>query len=63
MLNIAPKTLSTYTKDVSNARLDTKEHVLILIALLKHSNEVFGTSKNFNIWLETPNVLLDQVRP
>ncbi|MGB5819059.1 MAG: MbcA/ParS/Xre antitoxin family protein [Saonia sp.] len=63
VLNIAPKTLSTYTKDVSNAKIDTKEHILMLISLIKHGIEIFGTSDDFNKWLETPNIFLDNRRP
>ena len=63
ILNIAPKTLATYTKDVSNAKIDTKEHILMLIALLKHGTSVFGTSEDFNKWLETPNIFLDNTNP
>ncbi|MEO1010654.1 MAG: MbcA/ParS/Xre antitoxin family protein [Bacteroidota bacterium] len=63
ILNIAPKTLTTYTKDVSNAKIDTKEHILMLIALLKHGTAVFGSSEDFNKWLEVPNIFLDQRRP
>ncbi len=63
ILNIAPKTLITYTKDVSNAKIDTQEHVLILISLIKHGTEVFGTTESFNKWLEIENILLDHKKP
>lgn len=63
ILNIAPKTFSTYTKDISNAKIDTKEHVLMLISLIKHGIEIFGTSEDFNKWLEIKNFFLDNIRP
>jgi len=63
ILNIAPKTLSTYTKDVSNAKIDTKEHVLMLIAMIKHGTDVFGSETNFNKWLDSPNIFFDNSKP
>ena len=63
ILNIAPKTLVSYTKDVSRTKLDTKEHILMLISLLKHGGEVFGTEENFGQWLDSKNVFLDNRKP
>lgn len=63
ILNIAPKTFVSYTKDVSKTKLDTKEHILILISFLKHGTEVFGTEENFGQWLHSRNVFLDNRKP
>ena len=63
ILNIAPKTLNTYTRDVTNAKIDTQEHVLMLISLIKHGIEVFGSSDDFNTWLESENIFLDNRKP
>ena len=63
MLNIAPKTFVSYTKDITKTKIDTKEHILLLIALIKHGGEVFGTEDHFNNWLDTHNVFLDYKKP
>ena len=63
ILNIAPKTFVSYTKDVSKTKLDTKEHILMLISLLKHGSEVFGSEENFSHWLDSKNVFLDNRKP
>lgn len=63
ILNIAPKTFVSYTKDISKTKLDTKEHILMLISLVKHGSEVFGSEENFSHWLESKNVFLDNRKP
>ena len=63
MLNIAPKTFVSYTKDVSKAKIDTKEHILMLISLLKHGTMVFGSEDGFNDWVDIKNVFLDNKKP
>lgn len=63
ILNIAPKTFVSYTKDISKTKLDTKEHILILISLLKHGTEVFGSEENLGQWLDSKNVFLDNRKP
>jgi len=63
ILNLAPKTFVSYTKDVSKIKLDTKEHILMLISLIKHGSEVFGSEENFGQWLDRSNVFLDNRKP
>ena len=63
MLNLAPKTFVSYTKDISKTKVDTKEHVLMLISLLKHGSEVFGSEENFRHWFDSKNVFLDNRKP
>lgn len=63
ILNIAPKTFVSYTKDISKTKIDTKEHILLLISLIKHGAEVFGTEDGFNNWLDTKNIFLDNKKP
>ena len=63
ILNLAPKTFVSYTKDVSKIKLDTKEHILMLISLIKHGSEVFGSEVNFGQWLDRSNVFLDNRKP
>ncbi|WP_340198569.1 antitoxin Xre/MbcA/ParS toxin-binding domain-containing protein [Ascidiimonas sp. W6] len=63
ILNINPKTFTTYTKDISKIKIDTKEHIILLISLLKKGAEVFGDTQDFNEWLESPNVFFDHKEP
>lgn len=63
MLNISPKTFVSYTKDIAKTKIDTKEHILMLISLLKHGAEVFGSEEGFNDWLDIKNVFLDNRKP
>jgi len=63
LLNLAPKTFVSYTKDISKTKVDTKEHVLMLISLLKHGAEIFGTEEGFSHWLDSKNVFLDNRKP
>jgi len=63
VLNLAPKTFVGYTKDISKIKVDTKEHVLMLISLLKHGQTVFGSEENFSQWLDTKNVFMDNKKP
>lgn len=63
ILNLAPKTFVNYTRDVSKIKLDTKEHILMLISLFKHGSEVFGSEENFSQWLDRSNLFLDNRKP
>lgn len=63
MLNIAPKTFVSYTKDIAKIKIDTKEHILMLISLIKHGSEVFGSEEGFNDWLDIKNVFLNNRKP
>lgn len=63
ILNITPKTLNKYTKDVSSVKTSTKEHVIMLLSLMKHGIDVFGTKEDFDEWLNKPNLFLDNNTP
>lgn len=63
LLNLAPKTFVSYTKDISKIKIDTKEHVLLLISLFKRGSKVFGSEDNFSRWLDSNNVFLDNKKP
>lgn len=63
-LNITPKTFKNYTKNKDLVLKDaTKEHVILILSLYKHGEEVFGSFKEFERWISTPNVLLDSKSP
>jgi uncharacterized protein (DUF2384 family) len=59
MLNITENTYRGYLKDLSKAKTDTKEHVIMLVSLFKHGIAVFDTIQAFNEWLDTENPFFD----
>ncbi|MBF0595930.1 MbcA/ParS/Xre antitoxin family protein [Faecalibacter rhinopitheci] len=62
-LNITTRTYRTYkTKDVS-LKDNTKEHIVLILSLYKHGLDVFNTKEEFELWLTTPNFLLDSKAP
>lgn len=63
-LNITPRTFRNY-KNNHNLVLkeNTKEHIILILSLYKHGFEVFGSIENFEIWLSTKNVMLDNSAP
>lgn len=54
-LNLNVKTYRTYKESSSALNANLQEHVIMLLSLLKHGIDIFGTSENFYKWLETPN--------
>ncbi len=63
-LNITPRTFRNY-KNNHNLVLkeNTKEHIILILSLYKHGFEVFGSIENFETWLSTKNVMLDNSAP
>lgn len=62
-LNLSVKTFREYRKPNSEFKENVKEHILVLLALFKHGIGVFGTSKDFETWLNTPNFHFDNDKP
>jgi uncharacterized protein (DUF2384 family) len=62
-LNLSVKTLREYRKPGSTLKENVKEHVLLLLALIKHGIEVMGSSKAFDQWLTVPNFFFDGRTP
>ena len=62
-LNINPKTLRAYRKPESVSKDNVKEHLVLLISLYKHGNQVFQSKENFDKWLLTENYFLDNKAP
>ncbi|GAA0871100.1 hypothetical protein GCM10009117_02450 [Gangjinia marincola] len=63
ILGITPKTFTVYTKDATKVKIDTKEHILLLLSLIKKGTTVFGDAKVFHTWLTAPNVFFDRKKP
>lgn len=62
-LNLSARTLREYKKAGSVLKGNIKEHVLILLAFVKHGVAVFGTTKALDQWLKTENFYFDNRRP
>lgn len=62
-LNISVKTFREYKKPRSVFKQNVKEQVLMLLALMKHGALIFGSIKQFEVWLNQPNFLLDGRTP
>ncbi|MBN2885073.1 DUF2384 domain-containing protein [Patescibacteria group bacterium] len=63
MLNISVRTLRNYKKPENKFKNNIKEQLLLLLSLYKHGNEVFGSSEEFNNWLNSENFYFDGVAP
>lgn len=63
-LNITPRTFKNYL-DRRNVRLkeNLREHIIMVLALYKHGKIVFGSVPDFEKWLSTKNVFLDNKTP
>ena len=62
-LNISVRTLHSYKKKEILLKENVKELVVRLLSVIKHGNEVFGTPKNFQNWLNTSNFYFDGALP
>lgn len=62
-LNISVKTLRNYRKPGIKFKDNVKEHLLLLLSLFKHGIEVFGSSEEFNKWLNEKNFFFDGNSP
>ena len=62
-LNLSVKTLREYRKPKSTFKENVKEHVLLLLTLMKHGIEAFSSQKAFEAWLRTENFYFDNRQP
>lgn len=62
-LNISVKTFREYKKPKSVFKENVKEQVLLLLSLMKHGTEIFGSVKEFENWLNEENFYLDNRNP
>lgn len=62
-LNLSVKTLREYRKPKIVLKENIKEHVLLLLALIKHGIEVFGSSEGLENWLDNENFFFDNEKP
>lgn len=62
-LNVSVKTFREYKKPNSVFKENVKEQVLLLLSLIKHGTDVFGSVKDFDAWLNQENFYFDQKSP
>lgn len=62
-LNISVKTFREYKKPKSTFKENVKEQVLLLLSLMKHGTEIFGSMKEFDNWLNRENFYFDNKSP
>ena len=62
-LNISVRSFRSYRQTNSRLKENLKEHVIVLLSLIKHGIQVFGTKDGFDQWLTTGNFFLDSKTP
>ena len=62
-LNVSVKTFREYKKPNSIFKENVKEQVLVLLSLIKHGTDVFGSVKEFDTWLNQENFYFDNRNP
>ena len=62
-LNVNVKTFRSYKKEKTRLKESFQEHLILLISLFKHGEEVFGEMSRFNQWLKSENFFLDYDKP
>lgn len=63
-LNITTRTMHNYkTKSAVELKENTKEQIVLLLALYKHGTKVFNSTDKFEQWLKAKNILLSNKAP
>jgi len=62
-LNVSVRTFRSYKQPKNKFKENIREHVLLLLSLIKYGIQVFGTSKGFNEWLDSKNFYFDNKSP
>jgi uncharacterized protein (DUF2384 family) len=62
-LDISVKTFRQYKKPDSVFKDSIKERVLLLLSVIKHGADVFGSAKKFEEWLNKENFFFDKKCP
>ena len=61
--DISEKTFQNYKNSKSELSINFKEKMVLLIALYKKGEFVFGSKEAFNSWLEKPNFQFNNTPP
>lgn len=62
-LNVSVKTFREYKKPQNVFKDNVKEQVLLLLSLVKHGLNVFGSARSLDEWLNQPNFYFDNRSP
>ena len=62
-LNISVRTFHTYRQAKNKFKENIKEHILLLLSLIRHGIEVFENKEAFGQWLNSGNFHLDGREP
>jgi putative toxin-antitoxin system antitoxin component (TIGR02293 family) len=62
-LHISERTMQRYKKEKKSFDPIYSEKILEVTLLYKFGIEIFGNNEKFNVWLETPNLVLGGARP
>ena len=62
-LHVTPKTLRSYLIRKASLSEPVGELVLLLTTLFRHGAVVFGSVKDFEVWLGRENSMLDGLKP
>ena len=62
-LNVSVKTFREYKKPSTTFKENVQEQVLLLLSLVKHGIDVFGSASAFDAWLNRGNFYFDGKTP
>lgn len=62
-LNISVRTFRSYRQPENKFKENTKEQIILLLSLIKHGIQVFGSAKEFDKWLNGVNFYFDAKTP
>lgn len=62
-LNITPRTYRNYKTKDATFKPNMREHIIMLLSLYEHGQDVFSNASGFEKWLSSPNVFLDNTAP
>lgn len=58
-LNISVRTFRSYRQPENKFKANTKEQIILLLSLIRHGIQVFGSAKEFDKWLQKANFYFD----
>lgn len=62
-LNVSVKTYRSYRLPNNKFKDNVKEQIILLLSVVRHGINVFGTAKEFNQWLNSKNFFFDYKNP
>ncbi len=62
-LNISVRTFRSYRQPENKFKENTKEQIILLLSVIRHGIQVFGSAKEFDKWLQYENFYFDGKTP